>query len=171
MKTLIIIAVIIAMFHLVLLFLSMFLNHIFYEKIILFEKTWCHQITSRSFSFAGLQMPLCARCCGIMIGLSLVFFIKTKMPKNKYFNLVICIIGLIDIMLKPFGINSPNLWRLFAGISFSLLFVIFVGFIANSIRSNASHIPNLLSKDIKSNSQTSPTKNLIILRKSKQLFQ
>lgn len=136
MKALLIIAVVVSMIHMVLLFLSMFLRHIFYEKILLIEKTWCHQIASRSFSFAGMQMPLCVRCCGIMIGLSLAFFIKTKIPKERLFYLIICMISFSDIVLKRFGIDSSNLWRFFAGISLSLLFIVFIGFITESLKPN-----------------------------------
>ena len=33
----------------------------------------CHRITDRSFSIAGRQLPLCARCTGMFLGVTLTF--------------------------------------------------------------------------------------------------
>lgn len=35
----------------------------------------CHRITERSFTVAGRQLPLCARCTGIYLGISLTFLV------------------------------------------------------------------------------------------------
>lgn len=35
----------------------------------------CHRITERSFTIAGRQLPLCARCTGIYLGISVTFLV------------------------------------------------------------------------------------------------
>ncbi|MBO4807541.1 MAG: DUF2085 domain-containing protein [Lachnospiraceae bacterium] len=32
------------------------------------QLTGCHQLPERSFSIKGYQFPVCARCCGVMVG-------------------------------------------------------------------------------------------------------
>lgn len=50
----------------------------------------CHQMAERSFLFDGMQMPLCARCTGIYIGVFFAFcffFRKKRMQAGRPFSL------------------------------------------------------------------------------------
>ena len=50
----------------------------------------CHQMAERSFLFHGMQMPLCARCTGIYIGVFFAFcffFWKKRMEAGKPLSL------------------------------------------------------------------------------------
>lgn len=49
----------------------------------------CHQMAERSFIQNGVQMPLCARCTGIYLGVLLAFgflFLKKRMQGNRLFS-------------------------------------------------------------------------------------
>ncbi len=49
----------------------------------------CHQMAERSFIFDGMQMPLCARCTGIYIGVFFAFcflFLKKRMERGASFS-------------------------------------------------------------------------------------
>ncbi len=78
----------------------------------------CHRITERSFTVAGRQLPLCARCTGMYLGVALslvVFglagrFKRAKLPSAKIMGVFIGFVVLMGID----GVNSyshffPNL--------------------------------------------------------------
>lgn len=140
MKAILVSTMIIAMAHVVLLLLSLLFSQAFHDSIILFEKPWCHQIASRSFCFRGMQLPLCARCCGIMVGLPLSPLMSSKLPRSVYFYLAIVFVSFFDIILKRFGIDSSNTWRFFAGIGMGFLFFIFVERIVKSLMLNFNNL-------------------------------
>ena len=78
----------------------------------------CHQRPDRSFFIKGKQLPLCARCTGILIGyiLGIIIAIITSCRNNIYF-LLLLIPMIIDGGIQQFlGINSNNWRRLFTGI-------------------------------------------------------
>jgi len=68
----------------------------------------CHQLPERSFFVYETQMPLCARCSGIYLGMFIAFsfYFFTKILKNK----------------KP--IKPPSLWINILSIIFILLMII-----------------------------------------------
>lgn len=43
----------------------------------------CHRITARSFTVAGRQLPLCARCTGIYLGISLTFLVMFMAGRGR----------------------------------------------------------------------------------------
>ena len=46
------------------------------KSMIWFDKYWgCHQLPERSFFFKGYQLPICARCLGIILGYILCIFL------------------------------------------------------------------------------------------------
>lgn len=72
--------------------------------------TVCHRITERSFTVAGRQLPLCARCTGIYLGVSLVFAILFLSGRHRWsgtprLKLMLALLGLIGVMGVD-GINS-----------------------------------------------------------------
>ncbi|WP_405728345.1 DUF2085 domain-containing protein [Anaerotignum sp.] len=67
----------------------------------------CHQMAERSFLFDGMQMPLCARCTGIYIGVFFAFcffFWKKRMQAGKPFSLQQAVITGAAIL--PVGLDG-----------------------------------------------------------------
>ncbi len=47
----------------------------------------CHQINDRSFFINNNQVPVCSRCLGIYIGMSLIFFVAiVRYPTGSFFQ-------------------------------------------------------------------------------------
>jgi uncharacterized membrane protein len=78
----------------------------------------CHRITERSFTIAGRQFPLCARCTGMFLGVALTFVVLLLAGRGRWSDLpplpvmavLLAFIGLMGID----GVNSyshffPNL--------------------------------------------------------------
>jgi uncharacterized membrane protein len=101
----------------------------------------CHQRAERSFFINGNQMPFCARCTAIFIGLviGLVIILFNKIELNERF------IFLIFISLIPIGIDgtgqlfglweSSNLSRTLTGLFLGIPFGIAIGIIIDEIKS------------------------------------
>jgi uncharacterized membrane protein len=77
----------------------------------------CHRITSRSFVINGRQLPLCARCTGIYLGVALSFGLlllagrgrRTDLPPLPILLTLIGFIGLMGIDgLNSYSHFSPN---------------------------------------------------------------
>ncbi|MGH2509760.1 MAG: DUF2085 domain-containing protein [Ktedonobacteraceae bacterium] len=88
----------------------------------------CHQRQDRSFNLRGRQVPLCARCMGILIGpLLLPFYLYFRNP----WVAVLCMSAfLVDASTQLIGIRESNNWlRLLTGATFSasLLFLLTYG--------------------------------------------
>ena len=70
----------------------------------------CHRITERSFSIAGRQMPLCARCTGIYIGVMAAFTILFLAGRRRWTQLpplrVVLFLGLFFALMGIDGLNS-----------------------------------------------------------------
>ena len=69
----------------------------------------CHRITERSFTIAGRQLPLCARCTGIYLGISLTFLVllmagRTRRSALPPLRLLLVLGGFIGAM----GIDGLN---------------------------------------------------------------
>jgi uncharacterized membrane protein len=89
----------------------------------------CHQIPSRSFSFCGFPLAVCARCLGIyagfLAGLSAYPFVRgfsrISVPAGRLFLLLSLPIGL-DFAGGVFGLwNSPNGLRFATGLVWGVL--------------------------------------------------
>jgi uncharacterized membrane protein len=79
----------------------------------------CHQRADRSFFFNGYQMPVCARCTGIIIGrmIGLLAPIQTKKKHVQYYYMFIPLI--IDGVTQLLGFQkSNNSRRLLTGVLF-----------------------------------------------------
>src|SRR3954471_18345704 len=85
-------------------------------------RTGCHQLTTRSFIIRNRQLPLCARCTGILVGLLLspIFFFFPSM-----FLALICVaMFAADALTQLAGLReSQNLLRLATGIGFAYALV------------------------------------------------
>jgi len=78
----------------------------------------CHQLPERSFYFRNYQFPVCARCCGALIGeiaaLTALFF-KFKIP--LYADFILMGTMFTDWFIQFIGIlESNNIRRLITGI-------------------------------------------------------
>jgi uncharacterized membrane protein len=78
----------------------------------------CHRIAERSFNIAGRQLPLCARCSGMYLGVSVAFVVLALAGRRRWSNLPplrVILVSLAFIGLWAIdGINSyshffPNL--------------------------------------------------------------
>lgn len=78
----------------------------------------CHQRPDRSFFIKGKQLPLCARCMGILIGYILGIVIAVITGCKHHFYFLLCLLPMIidGGIQHLFGIISNNLRRLFTGI-------------------------------------------------------
>lgn len=81
------------------------------------EKTGCHQRPDRSFFINNYQLPVCARCTGVILGYLLA------LPSFLYFGylklivLLGCVMLLLDWILQALKIKeSTNKRRLLTGI-------------------------------------------------------
>ncbi len=82
----------------------------------------CHRISDRSFTIAGRQLPLCARCTGMYLAVSTTFVVLALAGRRRWsylppLRIVLVLIGFIGLMAVD-GINSyshffPNLPHLY----------------------------------------------------------
>lgn len=89
------------------------------KSMIWFDKYWgCHQLPERSFFFKGYQLPICARCLGIILGYILcIFLLIFNCKLNMYLLFLLILTTLIDWSLQFFNIlSSNNIRRLVTGI-------------------------------------------------------
>ena len=80
----------------------------------------CHQRPDRSFIINGRQMPLCARCIGILFGLLLapVFLL---LPSHFWCLKFACFLMPVDSLTQAVGWRaSNNSLRLFTGLLFPI---------------------------------------------------
>lgn len=70
----------------------------------------CHRISDRSFTVAGRQFPLCARCTGTYLGVALAFAILALTGRSRRAGLpplpVLLVLGLFIAGMGIDGINS-----------------------------------------------------------------
>ena len=100
----------------------------------------CHQKSERSFFINENQMPYCARCTAIWLGITIGigFMIFFKMEINEKF-LISILIGLIPIGIdgigQLFGLwESNNLVRLITGLLAGIITGIAIGTIIDELR-------------------------------------
>ena len=80
----------------------------------------CHQLSDRSFHICGVQLPLCARCTGMFLGLFLVGPVLCSiLPVNMLISFYLVSIMVIDGYTQYLGARkSNNFLRLITGIGF-----------------------------------------------------
>ena len=100
----------------------------------------CHQKAERSFFINGNQMPFCARCTAIFLGLAigLGFMVFYKIELDEKFVLLI-ILGLVPIGLDGIGQlfgfwESNNIIRLITGLLVGFVCGIAIGIIIDESR-------------------------------------
>lgn len=99
---------------------------IWIKSMSLFDKYWgCHQIPERSFFFKKYQLPICARCTGIIFGeifglLTFISFFKL----NIIFSTIITFPLIIDGTAQYYSeYISNNTKRLITGLLFGFGFL------------------------------------------------
>lgn len=70
----------------------------------------CHRITDRSFAIAGRQLPLCARCTGMYLGVTFTFATLALAGRRRWaylppLKVVLLLLGFIALLAVD-GINS-----------------------------------------------------------------
>lgn len=74
----------------------------------------CHQMHERSFSYRGYQLPVCARCTGILVGQIIGFIgIVLGFRINFLWSLVLIIPMAIDGLIQLMKIMKSNNIRRF----------------------------------------------------------
>jgi len=116
----------------------------------------CHQKLDRSFSINGNEMPFCARCTaiwlGIAIGLGFIVFYKINLDEKF---IILILIGLFPIGIDGFGQlfglwESNNIIRVITGILIGFICGLAIGIIIDEIDEIFSiNTPNFLCKKIK----------------------
>jgi len=100
----------------------------------------CHQIAERSFFVNGNQMPFCARCTaiwlGIAIGLGFMVFYKIQLDEKFLFAIIIGLVPIgIDGIGQLFGFwESTNIIRLITGLLAGIVCGIAIGLIIDEIK-------------------------------------
>lgn len=90
----------------------------------IYQKLWklghnagCHQRPDRSFFLCGYQLPICARCTGVIIGYLLTIPIYISVSFNYIHCLIACFIMFTDWFVQYKRIKeSTNVRRLLTGI-------------------------------------------------------
>lgn len=82
------------------------------------SKMGCHQMEERSFIYKGRQMPICARCTGVVIGSVIaIILILFKIQLNLTTIFIFLSIMGIDWALQYINVlKSTNIRRLITGI-------------------------------------------------------
>jgi len=63
------------------------INALFFDYVYVAGHYTCHQRSDRSYFLNDNQMPVCSRCIGIYLGISLVFFIAIwRQPSGSFFR-------------------------------------------------------------------------------------
>lgn len=77
----------------------------------------CHQMPERSFFIKGYQMPICARCTGVLISSTFAIIIFFWYKPSILVSTLLCIIMFMDWLLQRVGIrSSTNIRRLITGL-------------------------------------------------------
>ena len=97
----------------------------------------CHQLSDRSFIVKGVQLPLCARCTGIVIGFCLIGPIASIITLgNMFVSVALILLMCLDGVLQLKNIIlSTNLRRVITGLGcgyglFSIVLHSILNFIA-----------------------------------------
>ena len=83
------------------------------------DNSGCHQLPERSFSIKGQQLPVCARCTGVLIGQSSAILIALIYKPISILSSII----MLSVMGMDWGVQelkikqSTNVRRLITGIA------------------------------------------------------
>ena len=105
----------------------------------------CHQKAERSFFINGNQMPFCARCTaiwlGVAIGLGFIVFYKIELNERLLFAIIIGIVPIgIDGVGQLFGLwESTNAIRFVTGMLAGLVCGMVIGLIMDEINNVFKH--------------------------------
>ncbi len=81
------------------------------------SKLGCHQMPERSFFLKGYQMPICARCVGVIIASIIATIIFFRKKVTYVTCILMSLIMLIDWLLQFFNIKqSTNQRRFITGL-------------------------------------------------------
>ena len=100
----------------------------------------CHQRADRSFFINGNQMPFCARCTaifiGLVIGLIVILFYRIELNERFIFFIFLSLVPIgIDGTGQLFGLwESSNLSRTLTGLILGIPFGIAIGIIIDEIK-------------------------------------
>jgi len=100
----------------------------------------CHQIAERSFFINGNQMPFCARCTaiwlGLAIGLGFMVFYKIELDEKFLFAIIIGLVPIgVDGIGQLFGFwESTNIVRLATGLLAGSICGIAIGIIIDELK-------------------------------------
>jgi uncharacterized membrane protein len=87
----------------------------------------CHRMPERTFALAGIDMPVCSRCAGILGGLALGAWIARPLPTRKTSRVLLgmaVLLMIADIITQDMGLHS--VWH-----SSRLLTGVIVGYVAS----------------------------------------
>ncbi len=74
----------------------------YHAAVYTFSDFNCHQMHERSYSINGNQVPVCARCVGIFIGLTMGFFVMMFVdPKEDYKDMLLSLVPMKTEHLSP----------------------------------------------------------------------
>ncbi len=77
----------------------------------------CHQMPERSFFCKGYQLPVCARCLGVIIGHIIAIILILFIDIPLLIGIGFCVIMFVDWLLQYLNImESTNIRRLITGI-------------------------------------------------------
>lgn len=96
----------------------------------------CHQLADRSFIIHGMQMPICARCFGITLGILVLGPLLSVFTfGNMWVSLSLLFLMILDGFLQLKNIlKSDNFRRLVTGLGFGYgLFTIPVHVVVESV--------------------------------------
>jgi len=100
----------------------------------------CHEKSERSFFINGNQMPFCARCTaiwlGLAIGLGFMIFYKIKLDEKFVFILIVGIVPMgIDGVGQHIGYwESTNLIRVITGLTVGIICGIAIAVIIDEMK-------------------------------------
>lgn len=81
------------------------------------EHTGCHQFPERSFFYKGYQMPVCARCTGVIIGYLVAIPSYIRLGYHRRTSFLGALSMLIDWSLQATNIKpSTNTRRFITGV-------------------------------------------------------
>ncbi|MDQ3255816.1 MAG: DUF2085 domain-containing protein [Acidobacteriota bacterium] len=89
-----------------------------YRAAMLAGGLWCHQLPERSPYMWGVQMPLCWRCGGILIGAAtlLVWLLATRRLPRLRISFVLALLMPLDVLYTIFShTDGSNTRRLVTG--------------------------------------------------------
>ena len=93
-------------------------NNRLYQKLISLGKiSGCHQLPERSFFIQSKQLPVCARCTGVLLGNIIAIIVFCFFRPNWFWFVMGCTIMFMDWLVQYIGIlESTNIRRFITGI-------------------------------------------------------